>query len=797
MNNLKKLLTILFTVLMILCLAACSGEDDTENNDDPTEPTLNMGTPDCVHIWGNWEEIVESSCTKKGTEQRSCTLCGKQEQQRTPATGHYYTEGVCSACGRNERACEHQNTERVIIKAPTCTEFGQCNILCTACDAVIDVDRVDPAGHGELTRIVEVETTCVDDGKVKMVCSVCGEVEHSYIIYAEGHNDTEWITIKEPTCTKPGHRQRVCHTCNKIIDEYFPDGTGHLETEWITVKEPTCEASGHQQMVCKTCDQVVDEYFPGSTGHRDYQWVTVKEPTCTESGYKQQICNICEEVIGESYPNKKGHSYQYVNAKAPTCTEAGWYDYSYCSICDYNQLEEKSRPATGHNNTAGLCGTCGATDPKFVKNEIADTPKLEHSVAKPADNVLNAPSAQVIQQTLEITIAEEKSVYSLTATHSGVYYIWVSQMYSGNTLKLYIKDDLGQTIFHDTNLANDEGLSAIFEAGKTYTLEIVTRTCVKPGDFVLNIGCQTATADISANSAVVDTIVFAGQTNVYTFTPAVDGVYYFWFSNLFSGFSVDIRVYNALGEGINSATNCTNGSGVLLQNLAAGQTYTVKVICRNGRGEYTLQLGKQQAMVDISKYNLIHDNLYYKEQVNRYSFTVPADGNYRIQLANIPNNLDVIFYVYNALGEQLYSDSYAYNDDGYSMSNLVAGATYTIIVAYRNSSVPYTLCVYPTKPVVALTDNTGAADSLEYKTQSNLYTFVAKEGGSYRVAITGLDANVSISVYIYDSNGTQIKSDTSMYNGNYLTLTDLVPGATYTIRVYANGVLTDYIISVQ
>jgi hypothetical protein len=127
----------------------------------------------------------------------------------------------------------------------------------------------------------------------------------------------------------------------------------------------------------------------------------------------------------------------------------------------------------------------------------------------------------------------------------------------------------------------------------------------------------------------------------------------------------------------------------------------------------------------------------------------------------------------------------------------VAGQRYTIVVGYRSSTVSYTLCVYDTKPIVVLKDNTGAADSFEYKTQSNYYTFVAQEGGTYRIAITGLNADVSVSVYIYDANGAQVKSDTTMYNGNYLTLTDLVPGATYSIRVYANGVLTDYVISVQ
>lgn len=60
-----------------------------------------------------------------------------------------------------------------------------------------------------------------------------------------------------------------------------------------------------------------------------------------------------------------------------------------------------------------------------------------------------------------------------------------------------------------------------------------------------------------------------------------------------------------------------------------------------------------------------------------------------------------------------------------------------------------------------------------------------------------MNANVDICLYIYDANGQQVAADTYCYNGEYLTLSNLAPGATYTIRVYANGTLTDYIVSVQ
>ena len=755
MKQYTKWLLLVLALVMVFTMAACGNKDDGEKA-EPTDPPLNMGTPDCTHVWGEWEETVESTCTKKGTQLRSCTLCGKEEQKRIPATGHYYNDGVCAACGRNERACEHQTTERIVIKEATCTQRGQVNILCTICDAVIAVDDIYPTGHGQLTTIVEREPTCVDNGRAKEVCTLCGEVESSYTLYSEGHNDTEWVVIKEPTCTESGHKQRICHTCEQIIDESFPYETGHQNTEWVEVKKPTC----------------------------------------TETGYSQKICHTCETVVSESYPSAIGHSYQYVSEKAPTCTEGGWYSYHYCDVCDYSNLEEKARPAKGHNNIAGLCGTCGAKDPTFVATQIAGITKLEHVIDKPTEKAFNAPAAVFLKSTVEVAEGLQIQTFTMDATQTGTYYFWITELYSGNSLKIYVKDYLGQTVEYSNNVSNNGGFSTQLTAGQTYTVEVTMRSVAVAGTCFLNTGCQTATADVSAYTAIHDSMSFKNQVNYYTFTPSVDGAYRLWFSNVVSGLDMNIYVYNDLEEVVTYSTGCGNNEGINLNNLAAGKTYLIKVVYRSGQGPYTLNLGKQQATVDVSKYNTIQDNLYFNNQVNRYTFTVPANGNYRIQMGNITGSLYVRLYVYNSLGETVANNDVR-NDGGFTLTNLVAGQTYTITVGYYNGSTPYTLYIYGQKPVVELTDNTGAVDSFEYKNQSNTYTFTAEEGGTYRIAITDMVSGANVTVYIYDANGQAIKSDSYISNGEYFTLTDLVPGATYTIKVSCNGVLTEYVISVQ
>ena len=144
MNKTAKILIIVLAALLVISLAALvivivTGQNQPQN-DEPTEPTLNMGNAECVHVWTAWEVTTESNCTKKGVQSRNCTLCGKEERGSVPATGHYFKDGACSACGRPERPCDHAATEEIVIKEATCTRRGQANILCTVCNAVIGVD---------------------------------------------------------------------------------------------------------------------------------------------------------------------------------------------------------------------------------------------------------------------------------------------------------------------------------------------------------------------------------------------------------------------------------------------------------------------------------------------------------------------------------------------------------------------------------------------------------------------------------------------------------------------------------
>lgn len=711
-----KISVFLLLVLVVMSLAAC-GEQNIGQTTLPTEPTLNMGSADCSHVWLDWEQSKQSTCTEQGTMLRACSLCGKQEKKQTPIVGHYYNDGICAACGSSAPNCQHQSTEHIVIKEATCTQSGQTNILCAICHAVLSVEEHTPNGHMELTCVELWAPTCIQSGRVNLVCAICGAVAGYEVIPALGHTDTEWVVLQEPTCSQDGHRQR--------------------------------------------------------------------------------ICNICKMVVEESYPGYLGHSYHSVSAQQPTCTQDGWEQYRYCDVCDYSELEMNRIPAYGHRYLAGVCGKCGATDAAFEKGNVPGLPNTEYTVPVPEEPVLQAHGAQILQYTVPIMVAAEKTTYSLTPSSTVVYSFWVTGLYNGNTLKMYIKDDLGQSILEDTNLANEEYCGrVILQAGKTYIVEVVTRTCVKPGQFQLNIGCQGAVSDISDNSAVVDSMDFSMQTNRYTFTPGVDGIYRMWLSGMTSGFSVDVSVYDVLGYSVLYAPDCGNDAQLALHNLVAGQQYTIEVTYRSGSGAYTLHLGKQQPVVDISQYSVIHDRLYYAEQVNLYRLTVSADGIYNLVLRNLPEDVTLRLKVFNEAGDRVTFVNVSSCNYG-SGVELKAGMTYTIQISSEASATDYTLCVYAEKPVVELKKNSGLVDAFEYNDQVNTYTFTATEGGSYRIAITGLPDNVTVEAYVYDANGVEVAFRPYLRNGMEIELENLAPGASFIIRVRASGRMTTYMISLQ
>ena len=118
----------------------------------PTWMGVCMGVP---HMFSEWDEITEATCTNSGEVRRYCYNCEYAEYVIIDMLGHSFTDYVSD-------------------NNATCTQDGTKTAFCDRCDAT---DTLTDAGS------------------------------------AHGHEFTDWTVIKEPTETTEGLESRYCLHC--------------------------------------------------------------------------------------------------------------------------------------------------------------------------------------------------------------------------------------------------------------------------------------------------------------------------------------------------------------------------------------------------------------------------------------------------------------------------------------------------------------------------------------------------------------------------------------------------------
>ena len=658
MHTFKKLIALLLCMVLALSFVACGGTDPVPTVDlGAIEETMEEGDKECVHAWGDWEDFEESTCVTEGVAIRECENCGKQESKRLPATGHDVSDGKCLDCGAKIKKCDHDDTEMVVVKAPTCTEKGKEHEICSVCKTILDENKLDALGHN------------------------------------------------------------------------------------------------------------------GET-------VIVKEATCTEYGEKYEICTNCDNVLSQSDIYPKGHDWEYHSYQDPTCTEPGWYSYDVCLTCGYNDREEI--PATGHEMVAGTCSECGYVDTTFEVLTAPGMVETSHTVTIPESVIYNAEAATVQVLTSTFTYDDQVIEYTLTPAVSGYYRIWFTEIYSGNVLDVYVLNALGEKVKYSTYIVNNEGITAELTGGETYTIQVKQRTGLF--SYQLNVGFQKAVVDISGYDVINDSITYADEVVVYSFTPTVAGTYRLQFSNMMADLDVDIYVYNYLGERVNYSTYCNNGEGVTISNFEVGQTYTIRVQERSNLGTYTLNICKPTATTDVSSFNTVYDSIRYTDQVNVYTFTATTT-NMSLFINGMESDKKVDLYLYNSLGATVDYETYCYNGDGFNVKNLTIGETYTIKIKYRGGPASYALRMYTGKAPVDVTSNMAVKDTMEYDGQINTYVLTVDEAGEHIIMMAAAGDYDCLSVAVYDASGNLINEDYYMYAGDYFSIGELAVGDQVTIQV--------------
>lgn len=329
-------------------------------------------TPMLPHTFGEWTSDVLPDCTEKGSDSRTCIICGAVESRDVPALGHSYgewtaeKEATCAEAGLEVCRCTvcgnevHRTTaplghdyEETIVPAD-CTHGGYTLHRCANCGVEFSSDFTDPVPHTYGDWTVTSPSTCEKQGEECRECIVCG-LKDSRPLPLLSHEFGEWSVLVEADCENGGVDVRRCALCGRT-EERTTQPLGHTEGVWAVIQSPTCTESGMGAFVCGRCNKVLSSEVIAPSGH-NFVACTVY-PTCTQEGYTQYVCaNGCGESYFEDVVPPLGHSYgEWTIVTSPSCEIEG-VEERVCEVC--GDCEERAVPATGHTYTASVVpATC-------------------------------------------------------------------------------------------------------------------------------------------------------------------------------------------------------------------------------------------------------------------------------------------------------------------------------------------------------------------------------------------------------------------------------------------------------
>ena len=133
----------------------------------------------------------------------------------------------------------------------------------TYCEYGFCVTSVTASGQHEhdYTATV-VAPTCTEQGYTEHICS-CGDSYRDAYVPALGH-DFAWVVDREPTDTEAGEKHEECNRCHEKRNEGTiipPKGGQHTHSYDSVITAPTCTERGYTTHTCSCGDSYVDTYL--------------------------------------------------------------------------------------------------------------------------------------------------------------------------------------------------------------------------------------------------------------------------------------------------------------------------------------------------------------------------------------------------------------------------------------------------------------------------------------------------------------------------------------------------------
>lgn len=272
---------------------------------------------------------------------------------------------------------------------------------------------------------------------------------------------------------------------------------------------------------------------------------------------------------------------------------------------------------------------------------------------------------------------DDKQVFSYTAPRNGRYRFDFEDVNANASIRVLVTDSTGDRVL-DTYTS---GGYANLTANETY--EVQVRNSSGESGYILKIGVQKPTIDITTITTINDQISFEDQKNCYTFTPSIAGRYRFDLTETNANVGFRLMMWDRLDNNI--MDSYSEGDYVTLE---AGETYSIQVRQDSGLGSYKMVIGYQKETVNITGYDLITDSLTFDDQKNVYIFTPAYSGTVSLTIGDYNSSCSMRLMAWDEFENNILD---TYNEHG--TISVEANKTYEIQVRQDDGYCSYSLYI--------------------------------------------------------------------------------------------------------
>lgn len=142
----------------------------------------------------------------------------------------HYVDGTPSIWGS---LCENGHTYECVTVDATCTEKGNNTYTCSVCGNSY-VETIPALGHNWSEWEVYIEPTCTATGRKRRTCARCNTTG-TETVAATGHTPSDWIIDKNANGSEDGSRHKVCTVCGIVLEtEIIPAPDKPTATSYFT-----------------------------------------------------------------------------------------------------------------------------------------------------------------------------------------------------------------------------------------------------------------------------------------------------------------------------------------------------------------------------------------------------------------------------------------------------------------------------------------------------------------------------------------------------------------------------------